>query len=104
MLAADGNVDSLGIDGLDHAAESHLLEVEDDVLHTLDNAGNGLELLVNSDNLDLGNRKTLERCKKNASESIADSLAVSGLKRTEFKAAHGIGAFEHDHLVGFLEC
>ena len=60
MLAADGNVDGLGIDGLDHLTESYLLEVEDDVLHTLDDAGNSLELLVNSDNLDLGNRKTLE--------------------------------------------
>ena len=53
MLAADGNVHSLGIDGFDHSAEPHLLEVEDDVLHALDDTGDGLEFLVDADNLDL---------------------------------------------------
>ena len=104
MLAADGNVDGLGIDGIDHSAESYLLEVKNDILHPLDNTGDGLELLVDTDNLDLRDCETLQRCKKNAAKSVTDGLSVSGLKRTEFETADGLVAFEHYHLVRLLEC
>ena len=103
LLAADDDVCRLGVHGLDHAAETNLLEVEDDVLHSLDYSGNGLELVLYAFDLDLADGKTLQRGQQNATESIADGLTVTRLERPEFETADGIGAFEHYNLVGFLK-
>ena len=53
---------------------------------------------------DLADSKTLQRRQQDATKSGADSWTVSRLEWAEFKTACGIGAFEHNNLVWFLEC
>ena len=104
MLTADNDVCRLGFLSLNHPLETNLLEVQDDVLHTFDHTGNGRELLVHAVDPDLTDGKTFQRGEQDATKRVADGLSVSGLKRPEFETAHGVRAFEHDHLVRFLKC
>ena len=104
LLAADHDVRRLSVDRLYHAAEAYLLEVQDDVLHALDYAGNRCELLVHAGDSDLADGETLQRGQQDATKSIADGLTVAGLQGAELETADGIGAFKHDDLVRFLKC
>ncbi len=104
ILTANNDVCHLRVNSINHPLESHLLEIKNDVLHSLDHTRNRRELLVHAGDLDLTDSKTFQRGEKYASESVTDSLAVSRLERPELKAADSIGAFEHYHLVRFLKC
>ena len=74
------------------------------VLHPFNHAGDDLELLVHTSDLDLRDGETFQRGEEDAAEGVADGLSVAGLKRPELETTHGLGAFEHDHLVGLLNC
>ena len=60
LLTAYSNVCHFGVDRLYHSLESYLLEVENDVLHTLDNAWDRSELLVHSGDLDGADGKAFQ--------------------------------------------
>ena len=104
LFAADGDVRDLGVYSVHHSAEAYLLQVENDVLHTLDDTGDSLKFVLNPGNLNLGDSETFQGGEQNATESVADGLAVARLQGPELKASHGLGAFKHDHLVRFLKC
>ena len=104
LLAADCDIRHLGVYSVHHPTEAYLLQVQDDVLHSLNHAGDGLELVLNTRDLDLRDSETFERVEKDATEGVTDGLSVARLKRPELETAHGLGAFEHDHLVRFLKC
>ena len=103
-LTADRDARRLGVHGVHHPAEADLLQVQDDVLHAFDHAGDGLELFLDPADLDLRDGETFQRGEEDAAEGVADGLSVARLKRPELETADGLGAFEHDHLVGFLKC
>ena len=104
LLAADSDVRRLSLDRVHHPLETDLLEVQDDVLHALDHAGDSGEFIVHSLDLDLADGETFQRGQQNAAKGIADGLSVSRLKGPELETADGVGAFEHYDLVGLLKC
>ena len=104
LLAADDDSCLFAVYAFDHPLETDLLEVEDDVLHTFDDAGDVCEFLVDTGNAYLADGKTFKRCKENATKGVAYGLAVTRLKGAEFETSESLGTFEHDNLVRFLEC
>ena len=102
-LILHGEGDLLGVGVLKLTAEADLLKAQDDVGHILDHTGYGGELMVDTVDLHRGNSIAFERREKDATQSVADGSAITGLQRAEFKSAAEVVSFKHDHLVRFLE-
>ena len=60
--------------------EFYLLEIEDDVGHVFDHAGEGAEFVLRAVDLDRGDRGAFERREQHAAERISDGVAVAGLE------------------------
>ena len=61
--------------------EFHPLQIEHDVGHVLDHAGQGGEFVLRAGDFHRGDRGAFERRKQHAAEGISDGVAVAGLKR-----------------------
>ena len=85
--------------------ELDLFEIEDDFHHVLDDAGNGLELVIDSLDLDRGDGGTFERGEEHAAERVADGVAVAGLEgfRGEFRVGVGGSLLILDERLGHFE-
>ena len=81
-----------------------MLQIKDDVYHTLDDAGNSVELVSDTFDADRSDGKTFQRGEQNAAKCVTDGSCVSRLKRAELETAKGIGSIEHYDLIRFLEC
>ena len=60
--------------------ELHPLQVEHDVGHVLDHAGQGAEFVLRAVDFHRGDGGAFERGEEHAAERIADRVAVTGLK------------------------
>jgi len=61
--------------------DQNLLQIEDDVGDVLDHAVDGLELVVHAVDLDGGDGSALDGAEEDATQRIADGVAVAGLER-----------------------
>ena len=104
LLTANCDVCHLGIHSVHHPLEPHLLEIQNDVLHSLDDSRNGRKLLVHAGNLYRADSKTFQRREQNAAEGVSDGLSIARLKWPELETADGVRSFEHYDLIRFLKC
>ncbi len=91
--------------------DEDLLQVEDDVGHILDDAVDGLELVVDALDLDRADGAALDGAEQHAAEGIADRVAITGLEglgdelgvrggRTLFNLRELGGNFELSETLG----
>ena len=76
--------------------EFHPLQVEHDVGHVLDHAGQSGEFVLRAGDFHRGDGGAFERGEEHAAERVADGVAVAGLKG--FGDKFGVG-FRGDALV-----
>ncbi len=94
----------LGILVVDRADKTNLLEIQDDVDHTLHHPRDSGKLVVYTGYLDRRNRITLQRREQDTTQSVTDSHSESGLQRSEFEFPERRSGFKHNNLFRFLEC
>ena len=103
VAPADENADVLGLDVLDLAAKTDLLEVKDDLGHILYHAGYGGELVLYPLDPYSGDGEAFERGKKHSAQGIADGESVSLFERTELESAFIVLGVDHHHFVRLLK-
>src|SRR5262249_9461909 len=67
------------------------LDVEDDVGHVLDDAGDGRDLVLHALDLDLRNRAAFEAREQDAPQAVADGHAEAALERLDVELTVGVG-------------
>ena len=72
--------------------EFNFFQVENNFDHILKNIRNGLELMINSVDLDRNDGGTFERGKKDAAEGVAHGVSIAGLKGFGSKLRVGGGS------------
>ena len=75
--------------------EPDFFQIQDDVGHVLDDAGQGAEFVLRALDFDRGDGGAFERGKQHAAQGVAEGVAVSALKRLggEFGVGVGGGGF-----------
>ena len=104
LLSAHGDGRRLAVHIFDHPLETDLLQIEDDVDDTLDDARDGVELMRDTVDPDRGDGETFQRGEQDAAQCVADGDSVSRLEGPELETTKGLARIEHDHLVRFLKC
>ena len=69
--------------------ELHALQIENDVGHVLDDAGQSGEFMLRAGDLHRGDGGAFERGKQHAAKRISDRVAVTGFKRLGDKLGVG---------------
>jgi hypothetical protein len=80
----------LGLVVLTVQFEFHFLEIQDDVGHVLNHAGQRGELVLRAGDFYRGNGRAFERGKQDAPEGVPNGVTVAGLKRLGGELCIGI--------------